>query len=146
MFENDASSLADLLLDSTLQSVDRAEELVTGAARQMGFDEEDLHKVGIAVRESMVNAVAHGNRYNTRKKVHLQVWKQKDRLVVDIADDGNGFEVVTVPDPLDNSNLLKQSGRGLLMIRAFMDEFVVSRREPSGTRVRMVKILPQAAE
>jgi len=146
MFENDASSLADLLLDSTLQSVDRAEELVTGAARQMGFDEEDLHKVGIAVRESMVNAVAHGNRYNTRKKVHLQVWKQKDRLVVDIADDGNGFEVVTVPDPLDNSNLLKHSGRGLLMIRAFMDEFVVSRREPSGTRVRMVKILPQAAE
>ena len=135
------SSHTDLLLDSTLESVDRAEEVATEAAREMGFDEDDLHKVGIAVRESMVNAVAHGNRYNARKKVRLQVRKDEDRLIIEIADEGNGFESGTVPDPLAEENLLKHSGRGLLMIQAFMDEFVVGKREPSGTEVRMVKVL-----
>ena len=132
------------LLDSTLQSVDTAEELVMDAARAIGLDEDDLHKVGIAVRETMVNAVAHGNRYSGRKKVRLQIWTDPIGLVIQIQDEGNGFEMTGVPDPLAEENLLRQSGRGLLMIQAFMDELEIKRAHPAGTLVRMVKYLPGA--
>ncbi len=69
----------DTMLDSTLDSVDTAETETLRIAEEIGFDEEDLHKIGMAVRECMVNAVVHGNRYNARKKVHFQVLKGDDR-------------------------------------------------------------------
>lgn len=132
----------EVLLASSIESVDSAETVVLDAARSIGFDEEELHKVGIAIRETMVNAIAHGNRYNARKKVRLRIWREPRRLVVEIQDEGNGFEVTTVPDPLAEENLLRHSGRGLLMIQAFMDELEVKPAKPSGTCVRMVKNLP----
>src|SRR6202035_5374872 len=102
------------------------------------FNEDDLHQLGMAVRESMVNAVVHGNRYNARKKVHLSVTPGSDRLTVVIADEGEGFERIEVPHPLAEENLLRQPGRGLLLIQAFVDEFQVRRGQPGGTEVRMV--------
>jgi serine/threonine-protein kinase RsbW len=134
-----------LLLDSTLDSVEVAETAVLGAAREIGFHEDDLHQLGMAVRESMVNAVVHGNRYNARKKVHVSVTKEPDRLTIVIADEGDGFDVNNVPDPLAEDNLLRQSGRGLLLIRAFVDEFQVLPGQPRGTEVRMVKYLAKAS-
>ena len=135
----------DTLLDSTLDSVDEAESAVLEVAQEIGFDEDELHALGMAVRESMVNAVAHGNRYSARKKVHLTVSKASDHLTVVIADEGEGFDLSSLPDPLAEENLLRQSGRGLLLIQAFVDEFQVRRREPSGTEVRMVKYLAKAS-
>ncbi|MCC6586931.1 MAG: ATP-binding protein [Bryobacterales bacterium] len=135
------SRLADVLLDSTLESVDRAEDIVVRAARSVGFDDDEQHQVGIAVRESMVNAVAHGNRYSARKKVRLQVSGGATGIVVEIDDEGKGFDLDEVPDPREGDNILRQSGRGLLMIRAFMDELEIKRREPQGTHVRMAKFL-----
>jgi serine/threonine-protein kinase RsbW len=132
------------MLGSTLESVDSAETLVLEAARNAGFDEDDLHKVGIAVRETMVNAVAHGNRYSGRKKVRLSIRTDSDRLVIEIQDEGSGFERTTVPDPLAEENLLRHSGRGLLMIQAFMDELEILPVQPVGTCVRMTKYLPGA--
>jgi len=134
-----------MLLDSTLDSVDVAETEVLRAAEDIGFGEDDLHQLGMAVRESMVNAVVHGNRYNARKKVHLSVTKATDRLTIVIADEGDGFDLKELPDPLAEENLLRQSGRGLLLIRAFVDEFQVSRGQPTGTEVRMVKYLAKAS-
>src|SRR5580693_10263721 len=90
----------DQLLDSTLESVDVAEEAVLKEAQELGFDEDDLHKIGMSVRECMVNAVVHGNRYNARKKVHLTVSRAPDRLAVVIADEGEGFDLDSLPDPL----------------------------------------------
>ncbi|MEI9814728.1 MAG: ATP-binding protein [Acidobacteriota bacterium] len=126
-------------LESTLESVDHAEELVMRAAREMGFDEDQQHEIGISLRECMVNAVVHGNRYNSRKKVHFAVNHSPKKLEIVIGDEGEGFDTEGVPDPLAQENLLRQSGRGVLMMRAFMDEFEVGSREPSGTEVRMVK-------
>jgi serine/threonine-protein kinase RsbW len=134
-----------MLLDSTLDSVEVAETEVLKAAEDIGFGEDDLHQIGMAVRESMVNAVVHGNRYNARKKVHLSVTKDEDRLTVVIADEGEGFDLNELPDPLAEENLLRQSGRGLLLIRAFVDEFQVRRGEPTGTEIRMVKYLAKAS-
>ena len=131
-------------LESTLESVDSAEELALGMAERAGFDDEDLMKIGMAVRESMVNAVVHGNRYHSRKKVHLTVSRTGERLEILVGDEGGSFDASKIPDPLAEENLLRQSGRGLLMMRAFMDEFQVRPREPLGTEVRMVKYLAKA--
>jgi len=133
------------LLDSTLDSVETAEDAVLRVAGEIGFPEDELHQIGMAVRESMVNAVVHGNRYNARKKVHLSVLKAPDRLTVVIADEGEGFDLNNLPDPLAEENLLRQSGRGLLLIKAFVDEFQVRRGHPGGTEVRMVKYLAKAS-
>jgi serine/threonine-protein kinase RsbW len=135
----------DQLLDSTLDSVDIAEEAVLKEAQEVGFDEDDLHKIGMSVRECMVNAVVHGNRYNARKKVHVMIQRTADRLAVVIQDEGEGFDMAELPDPLANENLLRHSGRGLLLIQAFMDEFQIRPREPKGTEIKMVKILAKAS-
>ena len=132
-------------LDSTLESVDTAEEMVLKEAQEVGFDEEDLHKIGISVRECMVNAVVHGNRYNARKKVHLVISRSPGRLEVRIGDEGEHFDMSQLPDPLAEENLLRHSGRGLLLMRSFMDEFEIRPREPKGTEVKLVKF-PAKAE
>src|ERR1035437_3790323 len=92
-------------LDSTLDSVDSAEELAVGMAQSAGFEEDDLVKIGMAVRESMVNAVVHGNRYNSNKRVRLSVATGQERLTVRIADEGEGFEFEHLPDPLSPENI-----------------------------------------
>ena len=135
----------DTLLESALESVDDAETAVLGVASEIGFNEDDLHRIGMAVREAMVNAVVHGNRYNARKKVKLQVLSGEDRLVVVIHDEGEGFNMSEVPDPLSDENLLRHSGRGLLLIKEFMDEAEVHKVQPRGTEVRMVKHLAKTS-
>jgi serine/threonine-protein kinase RsbW len=129
------------LLDSTLDSVDSAEALVRQTGADVGFNEDDLHDLGMAVREAMVNAVVHGNRYNLKKKVHLNLQHSVDSISVVITDEGEGFERTTLPDPLAEENLLRQSGRGLLLMEAFVDEFEMKRVPPLGTQVKMVKYL-----
>jgi serine/threonine-protein kinase RsbW len=129
----------DQELDSNLESVDSAEETVLREAGPLGFDEDDLHKIGISVRECMVNAVVHGNRYNAKKKVHLKVERSEDSITIWIADEGDGFNPADVPDPLHSDNLMKHSGRGVMLMQAFMDGFEVTARQPRGTQVKMVK-------
>jgi len=129
------------LLDSTLDSVDSAEALAMRVAEQAGVDEDDVHKIAMAVRESMVNAVVHGNRYNAHKKVRLSVSKGPREFVVRIADEGDGFDYDGLPDPLAHENLLRHSGRGIFLIKAFMDDFQVRRLQPAGTEVTLVKHL-----
>jgi len=132
------------VLESTLESVDSAEQTVIGEAEALGLDEDDLHRVGIAIRECMVNAVVHGNRYNARKKVHLKVVRTAESLTVVVGDEGDGFDPNAVPDPLAGENLLRGSGRGVMLMQAFMDEFQISKREPQGTEVKMVKYKAKA--
>src|SRR5215472_1455308 len=126
-------------LDSNLDSVDYAEEITMGVAKRAGFDEDDLTKIGMAVRESMVNAVVHGNRYNANKKVRFSIHKDTDRVTVRIIDEGEGFDVESVPDPLAPENLFRNSGRGIFLIRSFMDDCRIRRLEPGGTEVTLVK-------
>ncbi len=133
--------VVDTYLESTLDSVDGADELVLKSAEKAGFPEEDLHRISMAVREAVVNAVVHGNRYSAHKKVHLQVSSAKDHITVTVGDEGNGFDLASLPDPLADENLLHQSGRGLLLIRAFVDEFQMRQLTPVGTEVKLVKYL-----
>ncbi len=143
MAENTSSdhTTVERILDSVLESADEAEQLVLETAGRLGFPEEDLHKIGMAVRESVVNAVVHGNRYNARKKVHVAVSGCEGCLTVTVGDEGEGFDMAALPDPLAEPNLLHQSGRGIFLIRAFMDKFEVRRLTPGGTEVKLVKCL-----
>jgi len=126
-------------LDSTLESVDSAEELVVEVAKRAGFGEEELMKIGMAVRESMVNAVVHGNRYNANKKVRFRVQRNAEKLAVRIADEGEGFDLSQLPDPVAPENLMRASGRGIFLIRSFMDEVELRRPETGGTEITLVK-------
>ena len=100
-------------LDSTLESVDCAEELAIGMAQRAGMDEDDLMKIGMAIRESVVNAVVHGNRYNAHKKVRFAVVSDGRQFTIRICDEGEGFDFSSIPDPLAAENLLRTSGRGI---------------------------------
>ena len=139
--QNRATETLERSLDSTLESVDSAEEIAVGAAQRAGFDEDDLMKIGMAVRESMVNAVVHGNRYSDKKKVRFAVAHGPEQLQVTIADEGEGFDFDGLPDPLAPENLMATSGRGIFLIRLFMDEFRMKRLEPGGTGLTLVKYL-----
>ena len=129
----------DILLDSTLDSVEIAEDAVLHDAQEIGFREEELHQIGMAVRETMVNAVVHGNRYNAHKKVRLSLSLTPERLTIRIADEGEGFDPGNLPDPISGDNLMRHSGRGIFLMRAFMDDLQVRHLEPEGTEVTLVK-------
>jgi len=129
----------DTYLDSTLESVDRAEELAVESAKNAGINEDDALSLGMAVRECTVNAVVHGNRYNLNKKVHLTISRTPAQLIIRIADEGEGFDLEQLPDPVAEENLLRHSGRGIFIIRAFTDDFQVRRMTPTGTEVTLSK-------
>ena len=130
---------------STLESVDAAEQKILEAAEQVGFDEDTRHDIGMSVRECMVNAVVHGNRYNKNKQVRVRVSTSADAFRISILDQGEGFEIQEVPDPLHDTNLLRHSGRGLFLMGAFMDDVSVRKADPVGTEVVLVKKIPPAA-
>lgn len=143
--ETGANPLLDHQYPSTLESVDVAEAAILKAAGDVGFDEDEQHRIGMAVRECMVNAVVHGNRYNRNKKVHVALGVEnregETSLIIRITDEGDGFEMTEVPDPLHDTNLLRHSGRGLFLMSAFMDDMEVRKVPPSGTEVTLVKKL-----
>jgi serine/threonine-protein kinase RsbW len=129
------------ILDSTLESVETAEAIVMKTAEEMGFDEDTRYQIGMALREAVVNAVVHGNCYSERKKVRLSVAKETDRLAITVTDEGKGLELDSVPDPLARENLMNQSGRGIFLMKAFMDEFEARKLDPQGTEFKLVKYL-----
>ena len=112
----------------------RAEEF----AAKLGFDEDSCQRIAMSVREAAVNAVLHGNAYDPKKKVSVSYESNGDALVIRVADQGGGLDPEAVPDPLAPENLLKQSGRGIFLIRSFMDEVRFRDLDP-GTELILVK-------
>jgi serine/threonine-protein kinase RsbW len=125
-------------MDSTLETVDSAEQEANRMANEAGFDDEDVMKISMAVREAAVNAVLHGNAYDPGKKVTLDFERNARDLVITIRDQGHGLDVNKIPDPLAPENLLKTSGRGIFIIRSFMDEVHIHPSE-TGTEIKLVK-------
>jgi serine/threonine-protein kinase RsbW len=132
----------DQRLESSLESVDQSEEKVVALAQEAGFPEEDTYRLGYAVREALVNAVVHGNRYSANKTVLFRVVCTERGIEILVQDQGEGFAADKQADPLAAENLMNQSGRGLALIKAFTDELIVESAQPSGTRVILRKFLP----
>lgn len=131
-------------LDSTLESVNQAEETALKFAEKQGFSEDEVQRISMAVREAMVNAVLHGNQYDPKKKVRVSFENSPKSLIVRIADEGTGLDPDSIPDPLAPENLLKTSGRGIFLVRAFMDEVKFRNLEP-GTEITLIKNVGGAA-
>ena len=128
---------------STFAMVDFVQTVSDHIGRLVGLDDDALHWVGVAVRESVINAIKHGNRGDERKRVYVE-FTPLDResppgMAIRIRDEGKGFDPAQVPDPLHPDNLLKASGRGIFLIRSFMDELRLQPAAEGGMEVVMVK-------
>jgi len=128
-------------LDSTLETVDSAEQAASRIAVEAGFGDDEVMQISMAVREAAVNAVLHGNAYDPGKKVKLEFETNSHDLVITICDQGKGLDPAKIPDPLAPENLLKTSGRGIFLIRSFMDEVQI-RPSQTGTEIKLVKHVP----
>ncbi len=98
------------------------EEFVNYFAKDLKLDEEKIPGLLLSVTEATTNAIIHGNKCDKNKVVNINVWKDEDKLIISIADNGSGFDPAKVPDPTKPENLLKDSGRGLYLMRVYMDD------------------------
>ena len=134
-----------LTLKSTMESVDEIEAAAERLAAESGLDEDERFHVAMAAREAAVNAVLHGNEYDPGKLVFANFENTGAALVMTIADQGKGLNPDSVPDPLAPENLLRGSGRGIFLIRSFMDEVHFRQLHP-GTELTLVKQLAPAGK
>lgn len=125
-------------LESTLESVNQAEQTAAEVAARAGFGEDERYQVAMAVREAAVNAVLHGNAYDPGKRFMVAYETTSEALVITITDQGKGLDPDSIPDPLAPENLMKGSGRGIFLIRAFMDEVKIRNTNP-GTEITLIK-------
>ena len=135
---------------STFEMLDFVQVVSDHLARGIGLDEDSLHWVSVAIRESVINAIKHGNRNDTAKRVFVEfetaTRADVPELAIRIRDQGEGFDPEQVANPLDAENLLKSSGRGIFLIRNFMDDVQLQRAPEGGMEIRMVKrVQPPAA-
>jgi serine/threonine-protein kinase RsbW len=132
-----------LEIHSTLDALDLVQAVTEHIARRLGFDDESLHWTTMAVRESVVNAISHGNDNDPAKIVFIDYTATPESDPVDftvsVRDQGAGFDPETIKDPLTPENMLSTSGRGVFLIRQFMDEVLMRRVPEGGMEVRMTK-------
>ena len=127
-------------LASTMDSVAEIEAAAEKLAQDAGLDEDEGFRVAMAVREAAVNAVLHGNGYDPNKQVSVSFENTGAALVITIADQGEGLDPETLPDPLAPENLLRGTGRGIFLIRSFLDEVHFRQLHP-GTELTLIKHL-----
>ena len=126
------------LRDSSLESVNQVEQKAEQFAQRAGFDEDTVPHISMAAREAAVNAVLHGNAYDTHKKITVSLETSADGITIKVADQGPGMDPDAIPDPLAPENILRGSGRGIFLIRAFMDEVHFRQLSP-GTELTLIK-------
>ena len=129
----------ELNLPSRLESIDKAVVEALEFASTIGFSDDALYSVDMAVREVVANAVKHGNKEDETKPVEITLKNSTEGFEVTVRDFGTGFAVEDVPDPTNPENLLKASGRGILFIRNFMDEVEWFNHAEGGTIIKMLK-------
>ena len=138
---NTEASVVELVLESDLKNCEVAEEVARRVSGTAGFDEDDQHRIDMAVHETLINAIWHGNKNDPSKSVFLRFEIFQDRLEIRVRDQGSGYDPKHVPDPLKDENILNSSGRGIFLIRSFMDEYRVESMAGKGTEVILVKKL-----
>jgi serine/threonine-protein kinase RsbW len=130
---------------SLFEMIDLVQAVTDQMARILGLDDDAQHWVGVAVRESVINAIKHGNHFDAARNVELDFTATPatapTELLIRVRDHGEGFDPQALPDPLAPENLLKASGRGIFFMRSFMDDVQIQRAAGGGMEVRMIKRL-----
>jgi serine/threonine-protein kinase RsbW len=129
----------EVVLETLIESIALAEEMGTRMAAAAGFDEDDQYKIGLSVHEGVMNAFEYGNEQRRERKIHVTFELHEDKLVIHVVDQGKGFRIEEIPDPRDDENVLGDSGRGVLLMKAFMDEVAVLSSAAGGAEVVMAK-------
>ncbi len=114
-----------LVLPSDRKEISKFENLLVEINSEFGMAMEKFINFQIASSEAIVNAIVHGNKQNPQKKVYVEITIDEHKLELKIKDEGDGFDVSKLPDPTDESNLYKESGRGIFIIRSLVDEFYI---------------------
>lgn len=129
----------EVVLETLIESITLAEEVGVRVAVAAGFDEDDQYKIGLAVHEAVMNAFQYGNEQQRERKIRVLFELFPEKLVIHVSDQGTGFRLADVPDPRTDDNVLGDSGRGVLLMKAFMDEFDVQVSPAGGAEVVMAK-------
>jgi serine/threonine-protein kinase RsbW len=125
-------------IPSVLDEIKTVELLAEKAADRMQFNEDEKDSLAIAVTEAVNNAIIHGNKQDKNKKVFVEFVFEGKKIIVKVKDQGKGFNPNKLSDPIAPENLLKESGRGIFILKALMDE-VKFEFEKNGTVIRMIK-------
>ena len=137
-----------LEIQSTIDQLDHVQAVADEVGRSLGFDEDTLHWTTMAVRESVINAITHGNGKDPAKRVVIDFSASPahhpEVLIVSVKDQGAGFDPCELDDPLSPENVLKASGRGIFLIKRFMDDVVIQPAAGGGTEIRMKKRIQPA--
>ena len=135
---------------STFEMLDFVQVVCDHVSRLSGLDDDSMHWLGVAVRESVINDIKHGTANDETKRVHVEftplVRESAPGLTVRVRDEGRGFDPANLPDPLAPDNLLKSSGRGIFLIRSFMDHVDLRPAPEGGMEVVMVKRAATSAD
>ena len=137
-----------LEIGSRTENVELVQIAVKASLQQLKLDAETSHSIGTAVREAVANAIQHGNSMDPDKHVRVECSLDGDEVVIQVRDQGNGFDPKQVPDPLDPDNLMRPNGRGIFFMKKFMDDIQYSFESDGGTVVTMrkrVTLQPPAA-
>jgi len=140
-----AATSIKLVISSQVKLVDLVHAASEKMAEAAGFDADEALNVGLAVREAVINAIVHGNKQAPDKQVDVVLSADEDELTATIRDYGAGFDPDTTPDPTDDPNLLMTSGRGLLLIRAFVDDVEIKEKE-QGMELTLRKRIEQESK
>jgi serine/threonine-protein kinase RsbW len=134
---------------SAFDMLDFVQVVSDHVSRGIGLDEDAAHWVSVAIRESVINAIKHGNRNDENKHVFVEFETAAPadvpQLSIRVRDQGEGFDPEEVADPLAPENLLKSSGRGIFLIRNFMDDVRLQRAPEGGMEIRMTKRVQPSA-
>jgi serine/threonine-protein kinase RsbW len=128
---------------SAFEMLDFVQLVSDHIGHDVGFDEDQVHWVGVAIRESVINAIKHGNNNDAGKRVFVEFQTATEHsgpeLTIRVRDQGEGFDPDVLADPLAPENVLKSSGRGIFLIRSFMDDVQLQRAPEGGMEIRMIK-------
>jgi serine/threonine-protein kinase RsbW len=134
---------------SAFEMLDLVQVVSDHVGRDVGLDDDAVHWVGVAIRESVINAIKHGNQNDAGKRVFVDFETASGagpaELNIRVRDQGPGFDPDHLADPLAPENLLKASGRGIFLIRSFMDDVILQRAPEGGMEIRMTKRVQPAA-
>ena len=123
------------VVESTSSAISSLRDTVLSSLKDHNFGEGDIFAVHLALEEAFINAVRHGNKMDPAKGVKIDYLVEADKITVSVTDEGNGFDPGAVPDPRYGENLYKPEGRGLFLMRSYMDEIEFDER---GNSVCMV--------
>ena len=129
----------NLVLKSNRNEIKKFEALLAEVNKKFELAVEKFINLQIACSEALINAIVHGNKEDESKNVYTGIEINEIKLTVIIRDEGEGFNIDELPDPTSNENILKESGRGIFIIRSLVDEFKCNSSKEGTVYIMTVK-------